>query len=81
MAINWLYLNDNWYYVGQDGAMKTGWQNINGEWYYLDSNGIMKTGWIKDLNGKYYYLQANGIMVKNTKINGYELGNDGAWIK
>jgi hypothetical protein len=81
MAINWLYINNNWYYMGQDGAMKTGWQNVNDEWYYLDSNGIMKTGWVKDLNGKYYYLQANGIMAKNTKINGYEIGNDGTWVQ
>lgn len=81
MATSWIYLNGKWYYLCQDGGMKTGWQNVDGEWYYLDSNGIMKTGWIKDLNGKYYYLQTNGVMAKNTKINGYELGNDGAWIK
>ena len=81
MATNWLYLNGNWYYLGQDGGIKTSWQNVNGEWYYLDSNGLMKTGWIKDLNGKYYYIQANGVMAKNTRIDGYELGNDGAWIR
>jgi glucan-binding YG repeat protein len=81
MATSWTYNNGNWYYLGQDGGMKTGWQNVDGEWYYLDSNGIMKTGWIKDFSGKYYYLQTDGVMAKNTKINGYELGNDGAWIK
>jgi len=81
MATNWLYINGSWYYLGQDGGIKTGWQNVNGEWYYLDSNGLMKTGWIKDLNSKYYYLQANGVMAKNTGIDGYKLGNDGAWIR
>jgi hypothetical protein len=81
MATNWLYLNGSWYYLGQDGGIKTGWQNVNGEWYYLDSNGLMKTGWIKDLNAKYYYLQANGVMAKNVEIDGYKLGNDGAWIR
>ncbi|EHJ02148.1 cell wall binding repeat-containing protein [Clostridium sp. DL-VIII] len=81
MAVNWLSLGGNWYYLGADGARKTDWQNVNGEWYFLDSNGVMMTGWIKDTNGKYYYMQSNGAMAKNTKIDGYRLGSDGAWIK
>jgi hypothetical protein len=81
MATNWLYLKGSWYYLGQDGGMKIGWQNINGDWYYLDSNGAMKTGWIKDFNGKYYYLQSNGIMAKNTRIDEYKIGSNGAWVK
>ncbi|CAI3192164.1 hypothetical protein CNEO2_1030010 [Clostridium neonatale] len=60
--------------------MKTGWLNDNGTWYYLQSNGAMKTGWLND-NGTWYYLQSNGAMAKNTTIDGYRLGSNGAWIR
>ncbi|MGG7153003.1 N-acetylmuramoyl-L-alanine amidase family protein, partial [Clostridium neonatale] len=63
-----------------NGAMKTGWLNDNGTWYYLQSNGAMKTGWLND-NGTWYYLQSNGAMAKNTTIDGYRLGSNGAWIR
>lgn len=81
MVTGWLYKDFNWYYMDNSGAKRTGWQLVAGTWYYLDSNGVMKTGWFKDLNGKWYYLQSNGAMAKNTTINGYKLGSDGAWIK
>ncbi|EKQ50548.1 MULTISPECIES: cadherin-like beta sandwich domain-containing protein [unclassified Clostridium] len=80
MAAGWLLNNGHWYYLDSSGVRKSGWINDNGEWYYLDSEGIMQTGWIRDLTGKYYYLQVNGTMAKNTQIDGYKLGNDGAWI-
>ena len=60
--------------------MNTGWLNDNGTWYYLQSNGAMKTGWLND-NGTWYYLQSNGAMAKNTTIDGYRLGSNGAWIR
>lgn len=81
MVTGWLYKDSNWYYMDNSGAKKTGWQLVAGTWYYLDSNGVMKTGWFKDLDGKWYYLQSNGAMAKNTTIDGYKLGSDGAWIK
>lgn len=80
MATGWLLNNGYWYYLDYSGARQYGWILRNGEWYYLDSTGIMKTGWIKDLTGKYYYLNSNGAMVKNKIIDGYKLGNDGAWV-
>lgn len=81
MATGWLLNNGYWYYLDSSGARQTGWLLNNGQWYYLNSEGKMQTGWIKDINGRYYYLQYDGTMAKNTKINGYKLGNDGAWIK
>ena len=61
--------------------MKTGWLNDNGTWYYLNSNGSMKTGWLLDTDGNWYYLQSNGAMAKNTTVDGYKLGSNGAWIR
>lgn len=40
----------------------------------------MKTGWLLN-KGKWYYLDGDGCMVKNTTIEGYSLGSDGAWIQ
>ncbi|MCE5221764.1 MAG: cadherin-like beta sandwich domain-containing protein [Clostridium sp.] len=68
------------YYLKEDGTMAINWLYISGNWYYLGQDGGMKTGW-QNINGEWYYLQSNGVMAKNTKINGYKLGNDGAWVK
>ncbi len=71
---------EKYYYLREDGTMATQWQYINGSWYYLGQDGGMKMGW-QYINGKYYYLQSDGSMAKSTEINGYKLGDDGAWIK
>ncbi len=81
MATGWEKVNGTWYYLQSSGAMKTGWLNDNGTWYYLQSNGAMKTGWLHDTDGNWYYLQSNGAMAKNTTIDGYRLGSNGAWIR
>ena len=39
----------------------------------------MQTGW-GFTDSKWYCLYANGKMAANTKIQGYKLGKDGAWI-
>ena len=58
--------------------MMTKWIKDNDNWYYLNEDGSMKTGWHKDTNGHWYYLNSNGSMAKDTTINGYKLGSDGA---
>lgn len=68
------------YYLKADGTMAVNWLYLNGKWYYLGQDGGMKTGW-QYVNGKYYYLQADGSMAKDTQIEGYNLGDDGAWVK
>lgn len=79
MLKGWQYKNGAWYYLDESGVMKTGWiKDSSGSWYYLNSNGTMKTGWMV-YNGKYYHLSSNGSMDRNTTIDGYKLGSDGAW--
>jgi glucan-binding YG repeat protein len=70
------------YYLGTDGAMVTGWvQDAQGEWYNYGDDGALKTDtWIEDDNGSWYYVDNNGEMARNTEIDGYYVGNDGAWI-
>lgn len=61
-----------------DLATAQGWtQNDAGQWLYYE-NGKPVTGW-KQVAGKWYYLYADGSMAINTKIDGYEVGPDGAW--
>lgn len=49
----------------------------------LNTENILKndriTGWIMNNGGWYYY--DNGVMLKNTNVNGYDLGADGALVE
>jgi glucan-binding YG repeat protein len=79
-ASGWLQdSNGKWSYGNSDGTKASGWLKDGDKWYYLDDLGIMQTGWIQD-DGKWYYLSQSGAMVSNTQIDGYTLGEDGAWI-
>lgn len=69
-----------WYSEGNSYAM--GYREINGNTYYFDSNGYMKTGWIQDkYYGTWHYFYSNGTMAYNTVIDGFQLDQDGTWIK
>lgn len=72
--------NGNNYYLQSNGALAIGWLNINGNWYYSNAIGVRQTGW-QNINGQWYYLYSDGIMAKNTTVDGYKIGSDGAWIK
>lgn len=78
-SAKWKQSNGNWYYIKQDGTKATGWINDGGNWYYLKQNGTMFNGWLND-NGRWYYLNSSGIMARNTVVDGYKIGADGAWI-
>ena len=37
--------NDEWYYLNNDGSMKSGeWLKQNNDWYYISYSGIMRRG-------------------------------------
>ena len=76
----WYFNNNSWYYNYSDGTKATGWILTGGNWYYLNSDGKMLTGWFLDSDGRWYYLYDSGAMAYNTTINGYKLGQNGAWI-
>ena len=69
-----LYDNNKQYYMGKDGAMKTGWQKVSWDnttynWIYAGSDGVLyKDRWLCD-NGKWYYIR--GYMVRN--VVNYEI--------
>ena len=76
-----------WFYLGTDGAMRTGWYQVGSKWYYSDKYGVMMTGWQK-INGKWYLFAGSGAMKTGwQKVGGkwYYFGSDGAmrtgWTK
>lgn len=97
----WTYLKDNnqyannelvadnnqLYYLGSDGIMKTGFVPVNGVYYYFAPAGNMQTGWVFD-NNAWYYMQADaahfGQMAVNVSqnVNGksYYFGADGKMV-
>lgn len=97
----WTYLKDNnqyannelvadnnqLYYLGADGVMKTGFVPVNGVYYYFTPAGNMQTGWVFD-NNAWYYMQTDaahfGQMTVNASqnVNGknYYFGADGKMV-
>ena len=66
------------YFFNADGVMHEGWKQdtSNNKWYYWTNAGAV-TGW-REIDGKWYYFDENGVMAVNTKVDGYEVGPDGA---
>ena len=66
------------YFFNADGVMHEGWKQDTdtNKWYYWTNAGAA-TGW-REIDGKWYYFDENGVMAVNTKIDGYEVGPDGA---
>jgi len=73
----WQTAGDARYYLGEDGRMATGWFVFAGAWYYAGADGAVQTGWIMTEPGKYYYLDETGAMLRDTVVDGYQLGADG----
>ena len=64
-ADEWIFDQDNWYYLGADGRMVTGWQQYKEVYYYLSEDG-----------DRYY-----GRMLRaQTTPDGYYVNEDGVWV-
>lgn len=79
-ANEWQYLSYEWYYFKSDGyALSSQWMLWKNVWYYFDENcKMIHNKWLQ-INGKWYYFFDSGEMARNTTIDGYSLGDDGAW--
>lgn len=92
MKTGWIKTNDGkWYFLntgvsGIEGAMiKSQWIESGGYRYFLTDTGAMATGWCK-INNKFYYFNPKeggpqGSMLKNTYVDTFYVGPDGAWIE
>ena len=62
MYTSWLHINNNWYYLHDDGHMNIGWlltENTH-KWYYFDANGAM---WYNATTPDGYYVNNDGVYV------------------
>ena len=67
-----------WSYY-KDGEPVKGWLSDDQKWYWLDkATGKMFSGGWKQIDGKWYYFYPDGSMAVSTKVDGYEVGADGA---
>ena len=87
MAVN-AWVDNNRYYVGNDGAwvkgaqnttsVKSGWVKEGYTWYYYKNGSVVRNAWAGN-----YWLGADGRMATNAWVDGgrYYVGTDGAWVK
>lgn len=79
MRTGWLQTEDGkWYYLGSDGAMRTGWLKSGTDWYYLSESGAMAVGW-QEIKDSWYYFDTDGRMLSSQWIGEYWLDENGVW--
>lgn len=81
MARNqWLKSGNKLFWMDEDGAMlRDAWVERDNCWYYLSSAGAAASGW-QEIEGKWYYFDKETfIMAKDTTIDNWYVGKDGAW--
>ncbi len=77
------WVNDtsgNWYFVSGNTRI-TGWWDIgannNNKRYHFTKDGLMVAGKWLEIDGKWYYFNADGTLALSTKIDGYEVDENG----
>lgn len=70
----------NWYYLSVNGAL-VGWQNIGSgnskKRYYFTKDAIMVSCKWLQIDSKWYYFNTDGSLAVSTKIDGYEVDENG----
>ncbi len=86
MHTGWLSLGDGTYYLNPtkdqfEGCMLSGGAfNIDGETYCFNSSGRLATGWQQVGDEWCYFDPSTGIMARNTVVDTFPVGDNGAWI-
>jgi len=72
---------DEWFFLSADGSALVGWLDIgangNNKCYYFTKDASMVFGKWLEIDGKWYYFYTDGSLAVSTKINGYELDENG----
>ena len=67
----WLELDDELYYLDQDGILKTGLFSTEGSSYFADEDGAIQYGWHEIGDNKYYFDEDTGAMkIGWTEVDG-----------
>ena len=54
------------------------WEKIGSNWYYMQEDMPLSNGWYM-VDGKWYYFNSAGLMASDEIVDGYYVGEDGAW--
>ncbi|GAU78287.1 S-layer homology domain-containing protein [Fusibacter sp. 3D3] len=80
LKTGWVKDGDNWrFYSGK--TMVVGFWDLgakgNNKTYYFAKDGLMVSGKWLETDGKWYYFNADGSLARSTKIDGYEVDENG----
>ncbi|QHQ62584.1 hypothetical protein Ana3638_18850 [Anaerocolumna sedimenticola] len=76
-AEGWTQNDDGQYMYYKNSKNVTGWQTIDGVSYFFDIYGIMVSRKWFQIDGKWYYFNADGTLARNTKIDEFEVDENG----
>ena len=80
LKTGWVKDGDNWRFYSGNIMLVGFWDlgaNGNNKTYYFDTYGNMVSGKWLQIDGKWYYFNADGSLAKSTKIDGYEVDENG----
>lgn len=82
-ASRWLTLDGQDYWFDSNAYMALGWRRFdNGAWYYFRSSGAMARNYWAESNGEWFYLGSDGVMMTNTTTpDGYQVDENGVWVR
>ena len=64
------------YFFETNGTLKTGWVKDGDNWRFYSGNNRIAGKWL-ELDGKWYYFNADGSLARSTKIDEYEVDENG----
>lgn len=72
----WLFVDNNWFYLGSNHYMMTGWIYVDNNWFHLNTvsdgtKGAMLSGW-QNIGGVIYYLNPISDGTKGAMKTGYQ---------
>jgi hypothetical protein len=80
LKTGWVQDGNNWRFYSGNIMLVGFWDlgaNGNNKTYYFDTYGNMVSGKWLQIDGKWYYFNADGSLAKSTKIDGYEVDENG----
>jgi hypothetical protein len=68
-----------WQYISENGKATTGWltNTETSNKYYFDDKGVMISAKWLQIEDKWYYFYTDGSLARNTKLEGYEVDENG----
>ena len=80
LKTGWVQDGNNWRFYSGNIMLVGFWDlgaNGSNKTYYFDTYGNMVSGKWLQIDGKWYYFNADGSLAKSTKIDGYEVDENG----